>query len=93
MPLTPMHLSWQASLHRPQEYVLLLKMTTILSHACAGTQCEALVARLNAAVADLNLYDILDPCYTGHHATNVKSSQQRPLRKGGTPAGLWPAPN
>ena len=38
----------------------------IAALACgAGTECGALLEELNAAVADLNLYDVLQPCYNG----------------------------
>ena len=51
------------------------------THACvesfAGTECGALVDELNAAVADLNLYDILEPCY--HGANMLGGRREWPL--------------
>jgi serine carboxypeptidase-like clade 1 len=48
-------------------------------HLQSGTACGALVDELNAAVADLNLYDILEPCYHGAHALQRNGRREWPL--------------
>lgn len=45
----------------------------------SGTECGARVDELNAAVADLNLYDILEPCYHGAHALGLGGRREWPL--------------
>ena len=61
-------------MHRPEKNTL----NNQPSCAFAGTQCAGLVAQLNAAVADLNLYDILEACYNRHLGS---SDQELPAQE------------
>ena len=71
----------------------LLQWRQLCNHALcasAGTECAALIAQLNAAVADLNLYDILEPCYTGHQAS---TDQERPAQASSQRRALLQVPD
>ena len=61
---------------------------------CAGTECADLLDELNNNVGDLNLYDILEPCYNSAQPGNGEHRMQaiRRIAAAGRTRGslMWP---
>ena len=52
-------------MHLDHENNKLLSFSGREMHVCTGSKCESLLDKVNADVSELNLYDILEPCYNG----------------------------
>ncbi len=67
---------------------------SLLRNLLAGTKCADLLDELNTDVGDLNLYDILEPCYNGaqpgngqQHVQALRRAAAAGIKGGGM---MWP---